>query len=78
MLYKVQELKTKGYTEILKFCKWLLENKSLRPFILYTDESQLQHNGLINYNNIGFWTEKNPYQAASTSTQNCKCLVWNY
>lgn len=39
MLYRIQELKTKDYIERLKFCKWLLKNENLRPFILYIDES---------------------------------------
>ena len=45
---RVQYLRPGDFTERLEFCKWFNGSRELHRYILFTDESQFNHDGVDN------------------------------
>ena len=44
----------------LDLCRWVIANRRLIPFILFTDEASFTHDGINNTHNSHRWSDKNP------------------
>jgi len=45
----------------LDLCRWVIANRRLIPFILFTDEARFTRDGINNTHNSRRWSDKNPH-----------------
>jgi hypothetical protein len=57
----VQLLGAGDFAERLEFCKWLNGSRQLHCYILFTDEAQLNYDGVNNTHNSHVWADENPH-----------------
>ena len=53
----------------LEFCKWLNGNRELHRYILFTDESQFNRDGVNNTHNSHVWADDNPHATVESNFQ---------
>lgn len=68
-LTPVQELIEPDYQKRINFCQWLVQNESLLPNVLWTDESQFTKEGVFNFHNSHQWAHANPHATRQNKTQ---------
>jgi len=79
---RVHHLGPGDFAERLELCKWLNGNRKLHRYILFTDESQFNCDGVNNTHNSHVWADENPHAAVESSFQqhfsvNVWCAVLN-
>ena len=57
----VQHLEEGDEARRLDLCRWLIANRRLIPFVLFTDEASFTRDGIINTHNSHQWYNKNPH-----------------
>jgi len=77
---RVQHLGPSDFAERLEFCKWLNGSCQLHRYILFTDEKQLNCNGVNNTHNSNVWADENPHATVESNFQlrfsvNVWCVV---
>ena len=61
----------------LDLCRWVIANRRLIPFILFTDEASFTCDGIKNSHNIHQWSDKNPHAIVERNFQHCFSVnVW--
>jgi len=58
--YHVQRAQHLDFAQRLEFCKWLNGSRQFHRYILFTDEAQLNRDGVNNTHNSHVWTDENP------------------
>jgi hypothetical protein len=53
----------------LEFCHWLLNNRQLLPFILFTNEATFARHGISNTRKSRRWSHDNPHGTVKTNFQ---------
>ena len=53
----------------LDLCRWVIANRRLIPFILFTDEASFTRDGINNTNNSHQWSDKNPHATVERNSQ---------
>ena len=53
----------------LDLCRWVIANRRLISFILFTDEASFTHDGINNTHNSHRWSDKNPYAVVERNSQ---------
>ena len=66
---RVQHLRPGDFAERLEFCKWLNGSHKLHRYILFTDESQFNHDSVINAHNSHVWADENPHATVESNFQ---------
>lgn len=66
---KVQQLLPEDYGRREEYCEWLLQNRDLNRYILWTDEAKFTRHGYSNPHNDHLWAAKNPHATISSSFQ---------
>ena len=66
---RVQRLGPGDFAERLEFCKWLSGSCELHIYILFTDESQFNRDGVNNTHNCHVWADENPHATAESNFQ---------
>jgi len=77
---RVQHLGLGDFAERLEFCKWFNGRGELHRYILFTDESQFNHDGVNNTHNSHMWADENPHATAESNFQqrfsvNVRCAL---
>jgi len=73
----VQYLRPGDFAERLEFCKWFNGSCELHLYILFTDESQFNHDGVNNTHNSHVWAHVNPHATVESNFQQCFSVnVW--
>ena len=80
---RVQHLRPGDFAERLEFRKWLNGSRQLHRYILFTDEGQLNCDGVNNIHNSHVWADKNPHATVESNFQlrfsvNVWCAVLDY
>ena len=65
----VQHLGTGDYAQRLEFCKWLSGSRQLHRYILFTNEAQLNRDGVSNTHNSHVWADENPQATVENKTK---------
>ncbi|KAJ4426346.1 hypothetical protein ANN_27160 [Periplaneta americana] len=60
-LQRIQHLRAGDEGRRLQFCRWLLVNRRVIPFLLFTDEATFTRDGINNTRNSHQWSEENPH-----------------
>lgn len=58
-LQPVQHLHDGDHALRLQFCEWMLQNRRLHKYILFSDEAQFTRDGVNNCHNEHRWSEEN-------------------
>ena len=66
---RVQHLGTGDFAVRLEFCKWRNGSRELHRYILFTDESQFNHDGVNNTHNSHVWGDENPHATVESNFQ---------
>jgi len=66
---RVQRLGPGDSAERLEFCKWLNGSSELHLYILFTDESQFNRDGVNNTHNSYVWADDNPHATVESNFQ---------
>jgi len=66
---RVQHLRPGDFAERLEFCKWLNGSRELHHYILFTDESQFNHDGVNNTHNSHVWADVDPHATVESNFQ---------
>jgi len=66
---RVQHLGPGDFAERLEFCKWFTGSRELHRYILFTDESQFNHDGVNNTHNSHMWADENPHATVVSNFQ---------
>lgn len=66
---KVQNIQPTDPPLRLEFCNWLIMNRQLHRFILFTDEAQFTRDGINNLRNQHTWAEDNPHSTIERNFQ---------
>ena len=66
---RVQHLGPGDFAERLEFCKWLNGSRELHHYILFTDESQFNHDGVDNTHNCYVWADENSHATTESNFQ---------
>jgi len=64
-----QHLRPGEFAERLEFCKWLNGSRELHGYILFTDESQFNRDGVNNTHNSHMWADENPHATLESNFQ---------
>jgi len=74
---RVQHLGLGDFAERLEFCKWLNDSCKLHRYILFTDESQFNRDGVNNTHNSHVWADEYPHATVESNFQLCFSVnVW--
>ena len=65
----VQHLGPGDFAERLEFCKWFNGSRELHRYILFTDESQFNHDGGNNTHISHMWADENPHATVESNFQ---------
>ena len=65
----MQHLGPGDFADRLEFCKWLNGSCELHHYILFTDEAQLNCNGVNNTHNSNVWADENPHATVESNFQ---------
>ena len=65
----VQRLEEGDEARRLDLCRWVIANRRLIPFILFTDEASFTRGGINNTNNSHRWSDKNPHPIVERNSQ---------
>jgi len=68
--YHVQRVQHHGpgdFADRLEFCKWFNGSRELHRYILFTDESQFNHDGVNNTHNSHMWGDENPHATVESN-----------
>jgi len=65
----VQHFRFGDFTERLEFWKWLNGSRQLHRYILFTDEEQLNRDGVNNTHNSHMWADENPHAIVESNCQ---------
>jgi len=66
-----------NFAESLEFCKWLNGSRELHRYILFTDESQFNHDGVNNTHNSHVWAVENPHTTVESNfEQRFSVSIW--
>ena len=68
-MQRVQHLGPGDFAERLEFCKWFNGSRELHRYILFTDESQFNHDGVNNTHKSHMWADENPHATAESNFQ---------
>jgi len=77
-MQRVQHLGPGDFAARLEFCKWLSGSCKLHRYILFTDESQFNRDGVNNTHNSHVWADENPHATMESNFQqhfSVKCGV---
>jgi len=66
---RVQHLGPGDFADRLELCKWCNGSRELYRYILFTDESQFNHDGVNNTNNSQMWADDNPHATEESNFQ---------
>jgi len=66
---RVQHLGRGDFAERLEFCKWLKGSRELHRYIMFTDESQFNRDGVNNTHNSHVWADQNPHATVESNFQ---------
>jgi len=66
---RMQHLRPGDFVERPEFCNWLNGSRGLHRYILFTDESQFNHDGVNNTHNSHMWTDENPHATVESNFQ---------
>jgi len=66
---RVQHLRPGDIAERLEFCEWLNGSRELHRYILFTDESQFNCDGVNNTHNSHVWADVNPHTTVESNFQ---------
>jgi len=65
----VKHLGPGDFAKRLEFCKWLNGSRELHRYILFTDESQFNRDGVNNTHNSHMWADDNPHATVESNFQ---------
>lgn len=68
-LQAIQQLRAGDEDRRLEFCRWILENRQVIPFLIFTDEATFTRDGINNTRNLHLWSEENPHATVDTHFQ---------
>ena len=66
---RVQHLRPGDFAERLEFCKWLNGSRQLHRYILFTDETQFNRDGVNNTHNSHACADENPHATVESNCQ---------
>jgi len=66
---RVKHLGPGDFAERLKFCKRYNGSRELHRYILFTDKSQFNHDGVNNTHNSHIWGDENPHATVESNFQ---------
>ena len=58
-----------GEARRLDLCRWVIANRRLIPFILFTDKASFTRDGINNTHNSHRWSDKNPHATVERNSQ---------
>jgi len=64
-----QHLGPGDFAERLEFCKWLNDSRELYSYIMFTDESQFNRDGVNNTHKSHVWGDENPHATVESNFQ---------
>jgi len=73
---RVQHLGPGDFAERLEFCKWLNDSRELHRYIMFTDESQFNRDGVNNTHNTHLWADENLHANVESSFQRFSINDW--
>jgi hypothetical protein len=65
----VQRLEEGDEAGQLDLCRWIIANRQLVPFILFTNEASFTHDVINNTHNSHRWSNKNPHAIVERNSQ---------
>jgi len=68
-LQMVQRLEEEDEARRLDLCRWVIANRRLIPFMLFTDEASFTRDGINNTHNSHRWSDKNPHAIVERNSQ---------
>jgi len=66
---RAQHLGPGDFAERLEFCKWLNGSHQLHRYTLFTNEAQLNRNGVNDTHNSHVWADENPHVTVESNFQ---------
>jgi len=76
-LQMVQRLEEGDGTRQLDLCQWIIANRRLIPFILFTNEARFTCDIINNIHNSHRWSDKNPHATVERNSLHCFFVnVW--
>ena len=68
-LQMVQRLEGGDEARRLDLCRWVIANRRLIPFIIFTDEASFTRDGINNTHNSHRWSDKNLHAIVERNSQ---------
>jgi len=66
---RVQHLGLDDFAHRLEFCKWLNGSRQLHRYIMFTDETKFNRDGVNNTHKSHVWADENPHATVESNFQ---------